>query len=390
MNNISKKTKYDCCGCTACENACNHNAITMQPDSMGFLYPVIDSTKCTDCGLCEKVCQFHSRYYRYEKSETPLAYSLRLKDEKQLLRSQSGGAFYALAKSLIEEGGIVYGAAFTNDWKVSHQRVDNIRDLEKLRMSKYVQSDMRGVYAQIKGDLHLNSKVLFAGTACQVAGLKSYLPNRLQDNLYCIDIICHGVPSPKIWEDYLTYLEDKYKSKIMKACFRDKRFGWHGATESFLFNNGREIFRKTNNRLYFSGLSLREACSKCYFTNTKRVGDITIGDCWGLPKNSPFELDKKGVSLVLVNSIKGANLLTSIGSIATMEPVSLENCMQEQLIHPTKLNPKHSQFVHDYTTKGFKYVAEHYSAMGWRYNIEKFYAHIRIIGSKILHKIKLK
>ena len=358
--------KLNCCGCTACASICAHNAITMFPDNLGFLYPKINMELCVNCGLCENVCQFHDKYERYNNYEIPKSFQFRIVPDIELMKSQSGGAFFAIANKFISTGGVVYGAAFTDTWKVTHQRVSDIKSLEALRMSKYVQSDMRGVFSLVKEDLKNGLKILFSGTSCQVAGLKSYIPPRYHDNLFCIDIICHGVPSPKIWEDYIAYLQNSRKSKIVKACFRDKRFGWHGARESFLFENGKEEFRRTSNCLYFRGFSIRESCTQCHYTNLKRVGDISIGDQWGLSKDSLYE-DEKGLSVVFCNSEKGENLFQQIGHVNIVESCKLSNCMQPQLQKPTEINPKHKKFVYDYTSKGFLYIAKRYGDMGWRY-----------------------
>ncbi len=375
-----------CCGCTACASICAHNAISMVPDSLGFLYPKIDLSNCVDCGLCDKVCQFHTKYLRYDNYDYPEIYQFRLVDAGQLLKSQSGGAFYSMAKIFIASRGVVYGAAFTDSWNVTHQRASNIHELQKLRMSKYVQSDMRGVFKQVKNDLQQGLQVLFSGTACQVAGLKSYLPHRLHQNLYCIDIICHGVPSPRIWANYIDYLEKKHQSRIVKACFRDKRFGWHGATESFQFANGKEEYRKTSNYLYFSGFSMRESCSVCHYTNVNRVGDITVGDQWGIKKDSVYE-DGKGLSLVFVNSEKGRLLFDNVlPNTAVFDKVNLNECMQPQLQYPSSLNPKFRNFISDYERNGFLYVAQKYGDMGWRFKkkqaIETIKNYIRIILKK--------
>lgn len=362
MINVSNKS--NCCGCTACASICNHDAITMKPDELGFLYPSVDITKCVNCGLCDNVCQFQDNYKRYDNFDIPEVYQFRLDSDSELRKSQSGGAFFAIADKFLNDGGVVYGAAFTGTWRVIHQKVTDSQSLDKLRMSKYVQSDIRGIFPKIKEELKSGIKVLFSGTACQVAGLKSYVPKRLHENLFCIDIICHGVPSPKIWEDYLQYLQEKRNSKIIRACFRDKRFGWHGARESFLFENGKEEFRRTSNYLYFSGLSLRESCSHCHYTNLKRVGDITVGDQWGIPKDSLYE-DDKGLSLVLVNSEKGKKLFENLQQIA--EKITIEECVQPQLQRPSKLHPSHCNFVEDYKHRGFVYIAKKYGDLGWRY-----------------------
>ena len=374
---IQIKDKSNCCGCTACASTCAYNAITMTPDSLGFLYPQVNAGLCVNCGLCDKICQFHDNYERYGNYDTPHACQFRLKQDEQLKKSQSGGAFFAIADKFIAEGGVVYGAAFTKTWIVTHQKAADDQSLSALRMSKYVQSDMRGVFTQVKEDLKNGIKVLFSGTACQVAGLKSYIPNRLHENLFCIDVICHGVPSPKIWDDYIAYLQQSRKSKIIKACFRDKRFGWHGARESFLFENGKEEFRRTSNYLYFSGLSIRESCSKCYYTNLKRVGDITLGDQWGIPKDSIYE-DDKGLSLILINSEKGKLLFE--GAELMAEIISLQECMQPQLQYPSTLHPAHYIFIADYENRGFLYVAKKYGDKGWRYKLKRI---IKIIKDLI-------
>lgn len=382
MITINKKT--DCCGCTACSAVCAHNAIKMQSDKFGFIYPVVDVDRCIECGLCEKVCQFHNDYKRYNNFEEPLVFALRHKEQSQLMRSQSGGAFFGIAQYILNSGGVIYGAAFSDEWKVKHLKAVNTDQLEELRMSKYVQSDMRGVFIKIRNDLKQGNKVLFSGTPCQVAGLKSFLSHKLHENLFCVDIVCHGVPSPKIWEDYIHYLEKHYKSKIIKACFRDKRFGWHGAKETFKFKNGNEIMRETSNRLYFQGLSMRESCSQCKYTNFKRVGDISVGDFWGIPKDSPYEKDGKGLSLLLVNSEKGYRLFKSVKDKFIVEQSSLTECMQPQLQYPSKLSPLHKKFVKDYEDKGFLYIAKKYGDIGWRFYVRNTKSKFRILICKII------
>ena len=373
---VNIDNKFTCCGCTACSNICLHQAITMIPDSLGFLYPKVDEDKCINCGLCDNVCQFQDNYKRYDNFDIPEVYQFRLDSDSELRKSQSGGAFFAIADKFINDGGVVYGAAFTDTWRVIHQKATDSQSLDKLRMSKYVQSDIRGIFPKIKEELKSGIRVLFSGTACQVAGLKSCVPKRLHENLFCIDIICHGVPSPKIWEDYLQYLQEKRNSKIIRACFRDKRFGWHGARESFLYENGHEEFRRTSNYLYFSGLSMRESCSQCPYTNIKRVGDITVGDQWGIPKDSPYE-DDKGLSLILINSDKGKQLFENIEKNA--ERTSLKDCMQPQLKQPSKLHPDYQRFAYDYETKGFLYVAKKYGDLGWRYKRKCFIKRVKDI-----------
>lgn len=377
--------KKNCSGCTACYNICGHNAITMIQDELGFKYPKVDSELCVNCNLCKKVCPFSDNYRSDADVDLPEAYSFRLKDLNELACSQSGGAFYAMAKFILSRGGVVYGASFTDTWTVSHKRINNLSDLSFLRYSKYVQSDLNDIFKSIKKDLSDDMIVLFSGTPCQIAGLKSFLSIKLHTNLFCIDLICHGVPSPKIWKDYLNYLTNKQHASIKKALFRDKRFGWHGAVESFLFDNGVEEFRKTYNRLYFSGYTIRDSCSNCHFTNLRRVGDVTIGDFWGLPIDSNYN-DELGVSLCLVNTVKGHTLLESSTEVANIEKLSSDNWMQSQLQHPSEAHPKRNEFIKDYIDKGFVYIGKVYGDLGIRYKL-------RIVKSKlgtIIRKIQKK
>lgn len=382
---IEISDKSDCCGCTACASICAHSAITMEKDALGFRFPKVNNDLCTNCGLCERICQFKQSYNRFDNFDISEIFLARFNDTTQLKKSQSGGVFYAIARNVIQIGGIVYGAAFNEVWDVTHQRIDNQTDLEKLRMSKYVQSDMQGVFTSVKKDLSSNKIVLFSGTPCQISGLKSYIPIRLHYNLYCIDIICHSVPSPQIWEDYIKYIKEKRKKGIVDIKFRDKSFGWHGARESFKYDDGSVEYRRTNNTLYFKLLSIRESCTKCPYTNLKRVGDLTLGDFWGLPLDSKYE-DNQGVSLVLVNSEKGVNLLNQISDCCIIEPGENYNFLQPQLVGPVTMNALRGQFLNDYVSKGFEYIAFKYSDIGWRYKKDRYVASIKRIINKLRNK----
>lgn len=200
---VSIIDKSNCCGCTACVNICPRNAIKMKPDVLGFIYPSVDEDLCVNCGLCDRVCQFNKEYKDYSDGFDQIAYAFRFSDESELMKSQSGGAFYAIASHIIQGEGIVYGAGFSDDLNVQHKRVTSLEQLDEIRFSKYVQSDLGSVYSMILTDLKAGNVVLFSGTACQVAGLKSYLPTRYQKNLITIDIICHGVPSPAVWREII-------------------------------------------------------------------------------------------------------------------------------------------------------------------------------------------
>ena len=358
---IEIKNKADCCGCTACASICPQDAITMSPDSMGFLYPVVDKDKCVDCGLCEKVCAFNENYDTSLNLPQPIAYGARHKDMQEVETSRSGAAFIAISDYVLENGGVVYGAGYTDHFRVVHRRAKTKEERNEFKGSKYVQSDLRGVFRQVKKDLKDGLTVLFSGTPCQTAGLNSYIGKKLREDLILVDIICHGVPGPYLWRDYLAYLEKKQGDRICWVNFRDKQqFGWAAHHETFKFENGggRKI---SFTDLFYQHIMFRESCGKCHFANTRRPSDITLGDFWGWEKTDPtFNKDDKGVSLVLINTEKGRKLFKAVEDRMTIFPVKLEDCLQPNLQHPSVMNPKYEDFRLDYEKEGFEYVLRKY------------------------------
>ena len=231
--------KSQCCGCTACAAVCPHDAIRMKPDVLGFLYPVVDREKCINCGLCEKVCAFNEHYDCSENIAKPDCYAARHKDMKEVESSRSGAAFVAISDWILKQGGVVYGVGYTDHFRVVHKRALTEEERDEFKGSKYVQSDLQGVFRQVKLDLKDGRIVLFSGTPCQTAGLNSFIGKRLRKNLYLVDIVCHGVLAPYIWRDYLAYLEKKEGSEICWVNFRDKQqFGGAAHRETFKFVNG--------------------------------------------------------------------------------------------------------------------------------------------------------
>lgn len=229
----------DCCGCTACESVCPRNAITMQPDAMGFLYPMVDAGKCIECGLCEEVCAFNDHYDHTENLPEPLAYGARHKNMCEVETSRSGAAFIALSDVVLRAGGVVYGAGYADHFRVVHKRATTAEERDEFKGSKYVQSDLTGVFRQVKKDLQDGLTVMFSGTPCQTAGLASYIGKRLRANLFLVDIVCHGVPSPYIWRDFIDYIEKKHGDKVCWVNFRDKqKYGWAAHYETFNFVKG--------------------------------------------------------------------------------------------------------------------------------------------------------
>lgn len=369
INNLA-----DCCGCTACASICAHDAITMKPDTLGFLYPQVDEEKCVDCDLCEKVCAFNNEYDTSLNFKRPIAYAVRHKAIEEVMNSRSGAAFVAISDIILQMGGVIYGAGYTDNFKIVHKRAQTKQERDEFRGSKYVQSDITGIFRQVKKDLLANKVVLFSGTPCQNAGLRSYLNTRLKENLYCIDIVCHAVPSPYIWRDYLSILEKKYKGKVVTVDFRDKTFGWaHKHVEKYVFDNGKEINRETFIKLFYDNLDIRHSCSNCHYTNLNRPSDITLADFWGFERIVPeMNDDNKGLSLVLVNSNKGKALFDKISDVVKWKSVPLEECLQPNLCHPTMCsNEKRDAFIKDYIAYGMKYVACKYSDWGLFYSLKK-------------------
>ena len=364
--------KSQCCGCTACASICAHDAITMQPDALGFLYPVVDKDKCVDCGLCEKVCAFNDHYDTSLNLPQPDAYGARHKVMQEVETSRSGAAFIAISDYVIENGGVVYGVGYTDHFRVVHKRATTKEERDEFKGSKYVQSDLGHVFRKVKKDLKDGLTVLFSGTPCQTAGLNSYIGKKLRENLILVDIVCHGVPGPYLWRDYIAYLEKKQGDKICWVNFRDKQnFGWKAHKESFTTKED-SIFSCSYTYLFYQHIMFRHSCGICPYTNTKRPSDITIADFWGWEKTDPnINKDDKGISLVLVNTEKGSDLFESVKERMVVIPAKLEDCLQPNLQHSSVIHSQRMDFERDYVRKGFLYVMKHYGDIGWRYKAKK-------------------
>jgi coenzyme F420-reducing hydrogenase beta subunit len=366
---IQITNKADCCGCTACASVCAHHAISMEPDAMGFLYPKIDTDKCTECGLCEKVCAFNPNYDKSLNLSEPQIYAARHKDIHEIETSRSGAAFIAISDYVLEQGGVVYGAGYAEHFRVVHKRATNKEERNEFKGSKYVQSNLRDIFPQVKADLKQGLIVLFSGTPCQTAGLASYIGKRLREKLILVDIVCHGVPAPYIWRDYLTYLEKKYKQPIVEVNFRDKsRVGWNEHIESFVFQDGSKKEFNTYTYLFYRHIMLRPSCSKCHYTNFKRPSDFTLADYWGWEKLSPdFNKDNKGCSLLLINSEKGLEIFEKRKEELNYLSTTQELCIQPNLQQPSKFDTQWIEFEKLYKKQGFAAVAKRYGSLGWRY-----------------------
>ncbi|MBP3716171.1 MAG: Coenzyme F420 hydrogenase/dehydrogenase, beta subunit C-terminal domain [Paludibacteraceae bacterium] len=377
------KAKEDCCGCSACVAICPKGAISMKPDTLGFLYPYVDSNLCVNCGLCDKVCSFHKDYDTSEIFKKPFAYAARHKSLQQIETSRSGAAFVALSDWILEHNGVVYGVGHKGHFVVAHKRATTKKERDEFKGSKYVQSDIQGIYSQVKSDLQSGKVVLFSGTPCQTAGLNSFIGEKLRKGLYLVDIVCHGVPGAKVWSDYLAYLERKEKDTIIGVNYRNKlKFGWNTHRESFLFKKG-EV---TYNTRFYNPILFRLSCNKCPFCNTKRPSDITIADFWGWQKVCPeFNLDNKGLNLVLVNSEKGKMLFEEIKDEMNTVSLTIEQALQPNLISPSIIHPKRLLFEHDYQSMGFEKTFRKYALIGWRYQILYYYSQLKHRVRMMIH-----
>lgn len=360
----------DCCGCTACASICAHSAIKMVTRGLGFTYPVVDESRCVDCGMCNKVCSFHSGYNRYDNYETPLIYGCRHKDINELQDSQSGALATAIMEKFLERPGVVYGVAYDNALNVVHKRVTTLTECRAFKGSKYVQSDLTGIFQCVFKDLRNGANVLFFGTPCQIAGLKSFIPGRYHDGLLLVDNICHAVPSPALWRSYREWVERKYHKKVVKTNFRNKEFGWHSHIETFTFDDNSSVSRESFKNLFYNHLIVRPSCSTCYFTNLKRVADITIGDFWGWEKTHSKWNDNKGVSLALINTPIGERFFNSLDDYIDRETASIEECMQPQLIKPIEIDERKLRDVEKrFSRRGYYSVAYKYGDVGYHHKI---------------------
>lgn len=362
MENISILDKKNCTGCRMCEQICPVNAIEMVENKEGFLEPKVIEEKCINCGLCAKRCPQLNNIH--EKEEKAKAYAAKNRNLSELKQSSSGGLFSIFANYIIENNGAVYGCAFNKEFKAEHIRVDNKEDLNKLRGSKYVQSNTKNTFKQVKEDLQNNQLVLYTGTPCQIAGLKSFL-GKDYDNLLTIDLICHGVPSQKLFSKYLEFLESKYKSKILEYEFRSKEKNTWGLNLKIRFENGKVKYIPARLDPYYksflNGDTYRESCYNCKYASINRIGDITLADYWGIEKEHPDFYDEKGVSAIIVSSKKGQEFFEKIKNNIDFIESTIEKLMNknDNLKFSTERNNIRDEVYSNLDEKDFgKYMKE--------------------------------
>lgn len=356
--------KSECMGCHACYSVCPKQAITMVKDEKGFKVYKIDEEKCIKCGLCKKVCPvLNSRIIESK----PEAFAIINKDEEIRKNSSSGGVFTLIAEYIIKDGGVVFGAAFDEDWHVKHSYTDKVEELNRFRGSKYLQSTIGDSYKKAKEFLENGRKVLFTGTPCQIEGLKSYLQKEY-DNLYTQDIICHGVPSPKVYNKYLEYQNNIFLNKEIKRIeHRNKDNGWQDFNMKITYDNIDYI--KSHNedpfmQAFLRDTILRDSCYNCHFKKKNRNADITLADFWGINNVLPEMNDDKGTSLVIIHSMKGKELLENIKNKIICKKVDFETAIKynQSMIKSVKKDEKREYFFKNLNQLPFDKLVDKYTS----------------------------
>lgn len=354
--------KKSCMGCYACLNICPQSCILMESDIEGFWYPEVDDKKCIKCELCIKVCSILNKTI---VKNGPSAYASMNNDESIRLESSSGGLFTLIAGQVIDVDGVVFGAGFAKDFSIVHSYVETKEELGRFRGSKYVQSKVGNTYRQAKDFLKQGRQVLFTGTPCQIGGLKSYL-GQIYQNLICIDIICHGVPSPKAWQKYISYREKKAGASTQQITFRNKDKGWKRFSISFLFDNNSEYVQTLDKDLYLlaflKDICLRPSCYACEFKTLHRHSDITLADFWGIENVLPDMDDDKGTSLIFVNSSKGQSVLDQMKDKIVYKEVDIHQAVSynSAAIKSVGYNQQRDRFLEKLDKEPFEQLVKEY------------------------------
>lgn len=362
---IEMQEKYMCSGCGVCENICPVKAISMCADEEGFLYPNINEKKCIGCQKCQKQCPILNTEKKQSKKDENTAYAAKTKKESVLQSSSSGGIFTEIATFILENEGVVFGAAFDNEFHVKHIGISHINDLHKLQGSKYVQSEIGNTYIEAKEYLDAGKMVLFTGTPCQIAGIYNFL-NREYENLYTQDIVCHGVPSPMVWKKYIEFREQKALGKTKKIYFRNKKYGWKNYSIQFEFTNHVEYLKEFSEDIYMRGflknIFLRPSCYQCKFKTMTRRSDITLADFWGIEKVCPEMYDKKGTSLVMLNSQKGNEIFDLVKNSIDWSRVDFSEAAKynSSIFMSVKKNDDREEFLKCVYEKNFQFTAKTY------------------------------
>ncbi|MFI3320243.1 MAG: Coenzyme F420 hydrogenase/dehydrogenase, beta subunit C-terminal domain [Rikenellaceae bacterium] len=374
---ITISSKVDCCGCWACYNVCPKKSISMEEDNEGFRYPVVDVSTCIECGQCEKVCPIIN--VKPEIAVDQSAILLQHKDAEVLKESTSGGAFTAIGEWVINQGGVVFGAAFERGtFTVKHQYVERVEELAIYRNSKYVQSLIGDTYAEAKRFLAEGRIVCFSGTPCQIEGLVAYL-RKPYENLLLIDVVCRAVPSPLLLRKYLNLKEQTNTGKYTKLYFREKYYGYKYSTFSLYNTDSKQdlhsgIESNYYLRSFFSGMAVRPSCTDCKFKKRYRQSDITIWDCFDVYKFSKEFDDDRGVTRCLIHSALGTRVASEIGQSAKIMTIDTEAALEgvREMYHSVAVNPRRESFFNDLNSLSEQECFDKYFPITIKSRVEKF------------------
>ena len=376
---INIVNKELCCGCSVCADQCPQKCIAMISDEEGFRYPHINQENCVECDMCSKVCPIE--HSLTEKNKPVAAYAVWNKDDNIRILSTSGGVFTALAQTVISKKGIVIGAQYNQDSQVGHSVTEDQDGIDRLRQSKYVQSQTVGIYTEAKKAIESGKPVLFCGTPCQTEALLKFLKGK-PDNLILCSFICRGVISPLVYRQYLGYLESKYNAGVKQVHFKNKTYGWHRFSTKITFENGKEYIQDRYHDSYMllylrENISLRPSCYQCRFKGLNRCSDITLGDFWGAQEKYSDLDNNCGTSAVMVYTKLGNSVLMEaqksleIHAVDVMDIVKGNDC----ILHSPLCPKDRKQFYDDLESKGYLYVKKKYCGTAIT-DIKQFFANV--------------
>ncbi len=385
-------TKEFCTGCTACAAICPKGCIAMAADENGFLHPVVNTASCVNCGLCTQVCPVVTPLPKNECA--PRACAAYSTDEQMRLQSSSGGVFTEIARAVLAKGGVVYGAAYNENFEVVHVCAKDEAGLAGLRGAKYAQSNLRGAFADVKAHLESGTQVLFSGTPCQVAGLKAFL-RKDYANLLTVDFVCHSVPSPMAWKAYVAYRaqQDNGGELPQQIELRSKETGWsrYGYSNLFRYANGSRHMVGNGSSLYIKlfvgGYISRECCANCRFKGYSRCSDLTLGDFWGIWDIAPEMDDNKGTSVVLVQSARGEQLLSEISGKLVLRDVMPEEASRQNqaMLCCAQANPRREEVLANVRAGNWQVLSRWMEPQK-----PSLLRRVRSLAGRVLRKLKLR
>lgn len=390
MIKINKKNK--CCGCSSCYNICPTKSIEMVEDEEGFYYPKVDENKCVNCGKCESVCPMINDLNK-NNNESSRAFAVKNTNDNIRLQSSSGGFFSSLAEYVINKNGVVYGVSFSDDnLSVNHIRITNIDELSKIRGSKYIQANSVDAFSMVKKDLQ-GRIVLFSGTSCQIKGLKLFL-GKEYDNLLCSEVICHGVPSEKLWRNYIKYLAKKENSVINEVNFRDKTNGWNNdfyLTIKIDDIEHKKIFNEEVFGYFFvKNYSLRPSCYNCNSKSGKSMADFTMADFWGIDFVDSTFNDNKGTSLVLTHNSKAEKIINELKNSYNLflneTDYEMSIRYNKSYFNSVRMPVERETFYTDLNSLEFKTLVKKYYKLGLKFKLKKFIKNTRVGKFILKHK----